>query len=316
MRRPGLAVAALLAGALVAPAPAAAWSQAGHEVIATVAYRGLPASTRRRVDELLRRHPDVSRLARGLDAARPDFGLLLFLRAARWADDIKDDPRFFDDTDPAAPPTPAPPGFPDMALHRDWHYVDRAFSTDGTPVPAGPVAPGALSRAGELAAAVADERAPTARRAYDLAWLIHLVGDLHQPLHATSRASRRHPGGDRGGNAFLLRGDDRNLHRFWDGLIAPSRPFPEMIARADALRAATTPDALEVALGDDPAAALERWAAESVTLARDVAYALGEERSGPLAVPGWYRRLGEEVARRRAVVAGHRLAALLVRCLP
>src|SRR5262245_48474805 len=41
-------------------------------------------------------------------------------------------------------------------------------------------------------------------RSYDLVWLIHLVGDAHQPLHATARFSKTFPDGDAGGNPVKI----------------------------------------------------------------------------------------------------------------
>lgn len=48
--------------------------------------------------------------------------------------------------------------------------------------------------------------------------LIHYVGDVHQPLHATSRVNHDYPAGDRGGNNVPLPKYETvdNLHEFWD----------------------------------------------------------------------------------------------------
>ena len=61
------------------------------------------------------------------------------------------------------------------------------------------------------------------KRAIALAWLFHLVGDIHQPLHTVQLFTREYPNGDRGGNEVCVRvAADRaaiDLHRLWDGLI-------------------------------------------------------------------------------------------------
>jgi len=51
--------------------------------------------------------------------------------------------------------------------------------------------------------------------------LIHYVGDIHQPLHATSRVDHEHPKGDRGGNDFPIPSKEgaKNLHSVWDSVI-------------------------------------------------------------------------------------------------
>ena len=46
--------------------------------------------------------------------------------------------------------------------------------------------------------------------------LIHMMGDAHQPLHVTSMYSSQFPDGDRGGNSFLIKGGDKELHALWD----------------------------------------------------------------------------------------------------
>ena len=61
------------------------------------------------------------------------------------------------------------------------------------------------------------------QRAIALAWLLHLVGDVHQPLHTVQLFTREYPHGDRGGNEVCVRlapgRAPLDLHRLWDGLI-------------------------------------------------------------------------------------------------
>ena len=45
---------------------------------------------------------------------------------------------------------------------------------------------------------------PDALKSYDLVWLMHLVGDVHQPLHCVTRFTQTEPNGDRGGNDVKL----------------------------------------------------------------------------------------------------------------
>jgi S1/P1 Nuclease len=64
------------------------------------------------------------------------------------------------------------------------------------------------------------------RKAIALAWLFHLVGDLHQPLHTAQLFTVEYPRGDRGGNEICVcvtqAGQPIDLHRFWDGVIISS----------------------------------------------------------------------------------------------
>jgi S1/P1 Nuclease len=63
-------------------------------------------------------------------------------------------------------------------------------------------------------------------KAIALAWLFHLVGDIHQPLHTAQLFTVEYPEGDRGGNDICVRvtqaGQPMDLHRFWDGVITSS----------------------------------------------------------------------------------------------
>jgi hypothetical protein len=56
---------------------------------------------------------------------------------------------------------------------------------------------------------------------FNLRLFIHYVGDIHQPLHATSRYTAKYPEGDRGGNSFTLTssGGVSQLHALWDSVL-------------------------------------------------------------------------------------------------
>ncbi len=58
----------------------------------------------------------------------------------------------------------------------------------------------------------------TFERSFMLKFLLHVVGDIHQPLHSASRITREQLRGDRGGNSFLIKysGEISNLHSLWD----------------------------------------------------------------------------------------------------
>ncbi len=131
-----------------------------------------------------------------------------------WPDAIRGDNRFYDDTRANAQPTPLLPGFASlgflsMARHTNWHYIDIPFSPDGTALEPAP-SPNALI---ELRRILKEANLS----AYDLPWLVHLTGDVHQPLHCISRFTKSQPKGDKGGNLVYVT-PGRNLHALWDGL--------------------------------------------------------------------------------------------------
>jgi S1/P1 Nuclease len=78
------------------------------------------------------------------------------------------------------------------------------------------------------------------RKAIALAWLFHLVGDIHQPLHTAQLFTVEYPQGDRGGNEICIRvtqaGQPMDLRRFWDGVITSSSNLTRLRNEATALR--------------------------------------------------------------------------------
>ena len=88
---------------------------------------------------------------------------------------------------------------------------------------------------------VATENNPE-RKAVALAWLFHLVGDVHQPLHAAQLFTTEYPQGDRGGNEICVRvtqaGQPMDLHRFGDGVITLSQNLTRLRNEATAFETA------------------------------------------------------------------------------
>ncbi|MBW8858028.1 MAG: S1/P1 nuclease, partial [Bradyrhizobium sp.] len=211
--------------------PAAAWWAPGHAVIAMMAYRQMKPATRAAVDANLKQHPDYKNWMAELPAGVTDAqrGEYVFAIAATWPDrikDAKDDTvsiKFFNPADkrnPVPNPFPAAPAFyPDLQTHETWHYLDIPINMDGKnrTVPAEESILNALPLCeGNVAATYL----PPGYRAYYLAWLAHLVGDIHQPLHATGRFSAAQTRGDAGGNGVHFQSDGsaaqpRNLHAYW-----------------------------------------------------------------------------------------------------
>ena len=102
-----------------------------------------------------------------------------------------------------------------MLRHRYWHFVDVPFSPDGATLPDIPV-PNAETQIDVFRAVLASDQTDELK-SYDLTWLLHLIGDVHQPLHATTRITQIDLQGDAGGNKVKLSGDaDFNLHAYWD----------------------------------------------------------------------------------------------------
>lgn len=284
-----------------------AWNDFGHMAVAAVAWRHLTPTARAQTGILLRLNPDYGQWVNGVPAQQQ--ALIAFLRAATWADAIKHEPGYLDDGErPEGPDAAANIGYDDRREHRYWHFVDVPFSPDGTPLPPVPV-PNAATRIADFRRVLATSAAPPSRRSYDLVWLEHLVGDLHQPLHAVSRFTHALPAGDLGGNRILLCAPPcrQELHVFWDEALGSGTP-PEALALAAGLAPPAPQRAADLRIAD--------WVAESGALARRVVYAAPIlAGAGPYPLTRAYREQARRIARARVALAGWRLAGLLNRAL-
>jgi hypothetical protein len=309
MRRLGL-LAASFAMLFWAAAPASAWNATGHRLIAAIAYDWLTPKVRARVDALIRQHPDYEKLfLRDAPADPRGRARAAFIAAAVWPDEIKGDPRFYDETRPNASPTPLLPGFPDMARHTTWHYYDTPYTPDGAEAQhqKPPHALSELNRIIPIIGSKADVPPTSASNpAYLLPWLEHIEGDVHQPLHCVSRFLKSQPKGDAGGN-FVYVGPNRNLHSLWDGAAGQDTSaayITKYIAEAQA--AHPRPRRLE----KKP----EKWIHEGFELAVSEVYTFGLEtgtRDHPITLPPGYEANAARVAQQRIAIAGYRLAAVL-----
>src|SRR5579862_149228 len=276
MRRP-----AFLAAWLAILPSAFGWNATGHRIIAAIAYDRLTPKARARVDELLRQHPDyVTILARNAPADPDARAREAFLAAAVWPDTIKGDRRFWDDTRRDSRATDLIPGFPDMKRHTNWHYYDTPYAPDGSK-PRRQDPPHALSELPRLIREIG--KTPQPLGSYDLPWLEHITGDVHQPLHCVSRFLQSQPKGDAGGNNVFI-SQRRNLHALWDEA-----------AGNDAGDAYVTKYAAEAASAHPSGGRVEKnprkWIQEGFALAKSDVYTFGLEtgsREHPLELPAGY----------------------------
>jgi hypothetical protein len=280
-----------------------AWNDFGHMTVAAVAWGHLHPVARARASALLRLNPDYSRWVNGVAPEQQD--VIAFLRASTWADAIKREPGYIDDGEqPDGPDANANIGYEDLREHRYWHYVDVPFSPDGTSLPEIRT-PNAATRIAQFRQVLNDPTATARLKSYDLAWLLHLVGDIHQPLHAVSRFTRELPGGDLGGNRIRLCAVPcrQELHYFWDAALGRGTP-----AQALALaRELPMPAKSQFADAD-----VQDWLQESGQIARRVVYGLPiGPGAGPYPLNLAYREQARSVARNQVALAGGRVAVLL-----
>lgn len=290
--------AILAAVAALLPAGAAlGWSIPTHQATGAIAYADLAQRNSPALDELagiahaLPYYPFLERAAAQLPPAERQRALFEFL--ARWPDDIRRGPED----------------------HPEWHYELRVVSGRTW---LWPFHNGEASEAFALNyRRLADPCAPAAERARGLAWLIHIVGDVQQPLHAGHQMTTRFPGTDRAGSVAFIRrqpdGAPSSLHDYWDDILDPARGggLPQALA-------AQWPRSRLPELAHR--AAFAGYLDESAALAGMVAYqgsflAASAEPTAAPAATARENAVAEALARRRVALAGYRIADVLVAAL-
>jgi hypothetical protein len=233
-----------------------------------------------------------------------------FIAASVWADQIKNDPRFYDDDRRDAQPTRLQRGYPDMARRQYWHFVNLPFTQDGTRLRDART-PNIVTEIERLSRTVGKPVGDPANPVYALPWLLHLVGDIHNPLHAATRFTREDPNGDRGGNGVYV-DPGRNLHSFWDGVPGADPSSAAYIDReAGRLRSGPQPTG---EFGNPVA-----WAMQGVEVAKANVYTFGENSGTadrPITLSRNYRDAAKQLVDKQLLAAGRRLAALLNRQVP
>jgi hypothetical protein len=283
---------------------AAAWNSAGHMMVAAAAYEKLTPAAHARVTSLLQLNPDYPRwIAR---ASREERDEVAFVMAATWPDEIKSEPDYQNDGErPTGADSARNIGYADHLQHRYWHFIDLPFSTDHAPLRQPPV-PNAETQIALFRKTLASADASDALKSYDLVWLLHLVGDVHQPLHTTSRFTHSQPNGDAGGNRVALcpRPCRNELHAFWDDVPGTEKNPMVAIRRAAHL---PPPDARVGAIDDE-----RQWIHESFLIAQNSVYIppIGDG-PGPWRIDGPYRSIAHRVTGDRLALAGYRLAHVL-----
>jgi hypothetical protein len=272
-----LILLAALFGFAATATPAAAYWEYGHETVAAIAYRNVTPQVRAAIGQLLAKQALLE---------TPTCPMRTIEQASVWADCIKElGPRF--------------------SYAYNWHYqnvnVCKDFAIKGN-CPDGNCVSAQIERNLKL---LKDKSVPTRERVMALAFLVHFVGDLHQPLHAGDRGDL---GGNRARSTYGIYSTEKlNLHSIWDGLLAE--------------RAISTPPSLVRIYSPEERAAVnggtvEDWSRDSWQVARDVAYASAYgDPCGPVPERA---KLDEatieklvEPARQQLVKGGLRLARLL-----
>src|SRR5205814_136992 len=136
------------------------------------------------------------------------------------------------------------------------------------------------------------------QQVYALPWLLHLAGDIHQPLHVIQRFTEDFPRGDRGGNSVRLRGTSK-LHSYWDSRLGMSQTDRFLAQLAETIeRRHPAPRQIEM----NPA----HWAEESFKL-KDQVYAFtgSGTTDSPAVLSDAYAVKARDIAYAQAAMAGY-----------
>ena len=226
--------------------PAWGWGKEGHIIVAKIAELNLSPEAQTAIHELLSPGARIS----------DD-------KIANFADFVRHNPHY-----------------PQYANTAPWHFVDTPYeATSYDPDRDCKENACAVGKIEDLRKVLADKSAPHAKRQTALIFLVHLVGDVHQPLHCATR-------NDRGGNMLAVTflgqsGNHLNLHSVWDdNLVLACMGALDEIDYANRLNAnMTAAQRTELAQGTTT-----DWANESHSLAVQKAYR--DSNDNPLPTEG------------------------------
>ncbi len=191
--------------------------------------------------------------------------------------------------------------------YRYYHYIDIPYSIDGTPtIP--PRAENALVAIQHARETLANNHASLEEKGLQLRVLMHVVGDIHQPLHNINLFSQTFPDGDKGGNRFLL-GQNRiapQLHAYWDrggGYLVKNKFSRRRLSLKKRSKQILKRYPCSETDTLDPAS----WSDESYQIAKDKVYQLSLNQKPSRE----YHRMVVQVTQQRIALAGCRLGAVL-----
>ena len=285
-----------------------AWNRGGHLVTGALAYEELEKSSPKALAELiaiLPSHPAFSKWQSDLgDSPTVDRTKALLMLAAAFADDARIGQwKRFDKP--------------------NWHYVNFKY-TPGQPLvdvlKTEPFNGKLLQALSANLTTYGDTSASLADRALAVSWVLHLAGDITQPLHVTALVNEDFPDGDRGGNSVYVRGSERakrpvKLHKIWDD---GATGIGAKLNQASHLATRLRKDSLPVAItSKNPAELIRaeaamsyRIAVEQVYLNGALKYGTNEESDAPILPLGYTKRL-KDLSDQQMLRAGILIAALL-----
>ena len=287
------------------------WDDVGHRITGYIAWQRMSPLARENVIKILREAPEDSQLATYYMIYGPEpeatRKLEYFMVVPTWADIIRE--RSFETRY--------------RKYHRgNWHYDDTFWKQVNGQVEllSGFEEGGqAVTKLVEFDAVIRNTAKSDADKAIALAWILHLGGDIHQPLHTSARVTESEPKGDQGGNLFLLspagtkREDQLNLHWFWDSIVGRNvaiksgmcdRDYIEMLAKKMMRKHSFVSMQGKLNLGK-----YEDWQKESFAYNNTVVFSPDLQRNQMPSEK--YKKRAFELAQQQLTLAGYRLGETL-----
>ena len=248
------------------------WNALGHRLITQIAYDNLT------------RHAKITFNAYNR-AVEYDKKPQSLVNASTWLDSIRSRTHAYD----------------------AMHYIDIPFSTDGSRLLDLPRI-NAVQAVEKSKQVLLNPKASAYEKGIALRILVHVAGDIHQPLHAVTRVSWRYTEGDRGGNFVVLHKIPfaKNLHAYWDkgaGLLVGKRRYGNAWVKHRAAALEQRWPCEMASIDSNPM----HWAEESHALAVKMAYALPYDNY----IDYRYQRSASQIIEPRLALAGCRLAFMM-----
>lgn len=302
--------------ALLLALPAFAWDEAGHRQIADIAWLKLNEKAKAKIKIILKNgDPKFQPVSEKESDVREAFrqasvyaDVIKFNRTTKYEPIIDEMNRLFFVTK-----EPNPSDNEDK-LCKTWHYYDIPIRTKLGKIE--PKESNALRAMDEARAQLKDlqraERPDYRMQAWWLYWLLHVSGDLHQPLHCCS-SFEYHAEGDDGGNKLMVRvpPSERNvrLHGYWDGGISKAiaedrkagfNPHVELVSMRWSEDKKLQPSRSAARHQN-----VKNWVRDGARMADREVYP-GLKPDQP--IPNGYEEKCIQISRKQAVLAGYRLA--------
>jgi len=201
----------------------------------------------------------------------------------------------------------------------EWHYLNKPYNYDGLINVISENGPDALDAIAQAVSTLTNKKRSSAllEDAIQLRLLIHIVGDIHQPLHVATLYSRNFTNGDEGGNSFKIQYDSEinELHALWDAALGKleqdiPRPLSQSDAQAMSVNAGAMMNQFTRADLADELSETDRtiWTIDAFHLAIQYVYggiSVNQRPTDEYLTQGW------ALAAKQITLGGYRLADLL-----